>query len=114
MIEHEARNARVWLPSFQGGGFTGNLTQHRYCHLCGKIEGNGRPIGFFLDHLGQICTNLTRVQRHMISQELFKRELFTDHFGSIFELQVEQFAKIVERYTDRPADWTMSLFYWPG
>ena len=44
----------------------------------------------------------------LILQELDSLEMFTDPYGSINDIQAQWFSKIVEKYSDYPADFVIT------
>jgi len=113
VCNHEARKDWIWLPSYHNGAYRGMLRRQRYCKGCGTVKGNGRSIGFFINALGVSNLKISKVQRHLIVGELHSQELFTDPYGSTFEIQAECFSRIVERHSDYPAHVVISNLNWP-
>jgi len=111
VCDHGARKGRVWLPSFERGAYKGKLRRYKYCKNCGTVKGNGRRVGYFLNALGSNGLRLSKVQRRMIAEELLSLEMFTDPYGSILDIQVQMFSKIVGSHSDRSCEMVESVLH---
>jgi len=99
----------------------GTLSPHRYCTSCGvvKVEGDrkGRKAGYFYSLLARLAEyldrerlgkKLTKIDQRMICREIRDRDIFTDPYGSLLNVQESVFVDMVlERRGDlnRAAVW---------
>lgn len=98
----------LWLPKGCEGQYNGELAPHRYCRTCGlvKVEGNqkGHRVGYYYALLGQMKSHLEREKPkrkltatdiQLICQEIRRRDLFTDPYGSPCSSRDKEFIEIV-------------------
>ena len=112
-------NDAIWLPRLHDENITpivkkGPLSVHHYCKICGLVkvdgDGRGRKAGFYISLLSALCAflkhnrgnhKLTKIDVRLICQEIKKRDIFTDPYGSRKGEQERVFVDVVmERRRD--------------